>query len=1152
MDPETTDPFAQVLPNVPEAVRKSRLLRAMHDKLASLPPGSFPFTTEFGRLRDSIAPQIGETRILFPEFTPHDESLHVVKLFELADKFFSVAYQQMTAAELFLLACALYAHDWGMAIGNDEKDFLRQHAREDLLRDKFVPLNDEVERLRAFARSEGLQLGTDGVFPTLSDDQLRLYARNTHARRSASRVREHFVAYSAVAAALKHLCEGHWCDFGVLDDADRFPREFEVAGETTNLLAITLQLRLIDLFHLTDDRTPYALWRFVAPKDRRSEQEWKKHRALNAVVPTESAPGRAIKVQGATEDAEVWAGLEDLRRYCENQVTRVRHLSARHVPKRYQLNFVDVDWAVTTGDLLPVDLAFSFDRAAMFRILSEDIYDGDPYVFLRELLQNSIDAIRTRRSRHGARAQSAARRARPSHTFDTTIDFDVQHLEGGDIRVKVRDYGIGMDEHVIRNYFTVAGISYYRSDEFTRQHLGFEPVSRFGIGILSCFMVAESLDVKTYRDPECGPPMANSDSQLPGADEHRARRLHLHVPSIERQFVVKDLGSDFEVGTEVELRVSKAKVIAVSKPEESKWVPDQTTNTPTPKFERTLRVTEFLSKIAGFVEFPIHVTECWPGCDTPRRTLIIHPDRDGEEERKQFKDDVAVVQLSRKYPWDVAFGAQAPVPIPQIMSEHCLDLKEIGIGEYQGWAVFPGPKNEESDFRSVIRSFGIVGTEVKKRDETGEQLLLRWDNEAAKTLTWFGVYCDGILVRKVEPPGRLQGDRGSLPPILMHVNIPTSESTRPSVSRATLKSRASWDQPIWDAVDDKICRTTIDKCERFPPRELWYRLGWAMAVMGLGEEAIKRAIPDDQFLTLWLATGGVLNERQSETVGDEIPIIPEECTTLFAELAYGYWRVPADIETGLNWEGSMSFGPTGPIGGTGISAPVSRALQLLTSWRSRNLVTVGCRFLRGVTSNSILMQPLNARVGPQIQKISCDPEFNRHPDVIAALQVALEDPLRLSPGQRFFVRQALSGRFPFSFRHPFAHCFAYRTFFNLGHPGGLAIARCLVACHVAERDGRMPKDAIKHINELRTVLTFGEIRNREMLSFHILQRMRLFHPCEFANRLFQLVVTFGLLDAFVPPAVPSESECVPDNWEFVLGEPRGSFGKVITEWPIVT
>ena len=62
-----------------------------------------------------------------------------------------------------------------------------------------------------------------------------------------------------------------------------------------------MHVRLIDLFHITDDRTPFSLWRFVSPKDKRSAEEWKKHRALHGVTVIPFPPGRAIKVQGFTE-----------------------------------------------------------------------------------------------------------------------------------------------------------------------------------------------------------------------------------------------------------------------------------------------------------------------------------------------------------------------------------------------------------------------------------------------------------------------------------------------------------------------------------------------------------------------------------------------------------------------------------------------------------------------------------------------------------------------------------------------------------------------------------------------------------------------------------------------------------------------------------
>lgn len=60
-----------------------------------------------------------------------------------------------------------------------------------------------------------------------------------------------------------------------------------------------------------------------------------------------------------------------------------------------------------------------------------------------------------------------------------------------------------MNQHIIDNYYTNIGCSYYSSREFSELMTSFKssftPISRFGIGILSCFMVCDSMEVTTRR-----------------------------------------------------------------------------------------------------------------------------------------------------------------------------------------------------------------------------------------------------------------------------------------------------------------------------------------------------------------------------------------------------------------------------------------------------------------------------------------------------------------------------------------------------------------------------------------------------------------------------------------------------------------------------
>jgi hypothetical protein len=72
-----------------------------------------------------------------------------------------------------------------------------------------------------------------------------------------------------------------------------------------------------------------------------------------------------------------------------------------------------------------------------------------------------------------------------------------------DFVLEVSDNGTGMDQYIIDNYYSKIGSSFYKSADFyslkSESNADFFPTSRFGIGILSCFMVADTLWVDTKR-----------------------------------------------------------------------------------------------------------------------------------------------------------------------------------------------------------------------------------------------------------------------------------------------------------------------------------------------------------------------------------------------------------------------------------------------------------------------------------------------------------------------------------------------------------------------------------------------------------------------------------------------------------------------------
>ena len=92
-----------------------------------------------------------------------------------------------------------------------------------------------------------------------------------------------------------------------------------------------------------------------------------------------------------------------------------------------------------------------------------------------------------------------------------------------------------MDHDAIEKYLLKVGRSYYRSSEFMTRYR-FRPTSEFGIGLLSCFMVANSIEIETLREDSVDGP------------------IHLTIPPW-RQYMLTKPGVRSTVGTAVTLRL---------------------------------------------------------------------------------------------------------------------------------------------------------------------------------------------------------------------------------------------------------------------------------------------------------------------------------------------------------------------------------------------------------------------------------------------------------------------------------------------------------------------------------------------------------------------------------------------------------------------
>lgn len=123
---------------------------------------------------------------------------------------------------------------------------------------------------------------------------------------------------------------------------------------------------------------------------------------------------------------------------------------------------------------------FQVNLSGMINILSNHLYSS-PKVFLRELLQNGVDAI-------------TARQAYSQGGYEGRIHVEVSETSTG-ATLLVEDNGIGLDESEIHEFLAMIGQSSKRGEDFLQTNTSF--IGRFGIGLLSCFMVSDDIVMVT-------------------------------------------------------------------------------------------------------------------------------------------------------------------------------------------------------------------------------------------------------------------------------------------------------------------------------------------------------------------------------------------------------------------------------------------------------------------------------------------------------------------------------------------------------------------------------------------------------------------------------------------------------------------------------
>lgn len=448
-----------------------------------------------------------------PEFTLHDEEHLFNMLFIIGKLIPKETLEYMSIPDLLLTILSVFLHDIGMCpdenhikawkkqlSGSEEEFYKEETDKFQRFRMTYTKVVEEIEKLISNGEYSKAQL--------LEDYIVTEYIRTSHPDRARKIIAEDWNGKiefhdTDLTPELAEICFSHNEDYTYLLNIETI----KVCDTDVYLCVpfVAVLIRLADIIDFDPKRTPQILFSHLAVKNPVSLVEWHKHQAINAWTISSKNLIFSAQCNHPAIEASIYQFCDLIDDELRNCTLILSNLNCDFIEgglSNYKIplpSTVDRRKIAAVRDIAtgrPIyryhDTKFTLSKKQVIDLLMGTKLYGKPDVALRELLQNSIDACMLR--------EKVSEKWNDNYQPQITVSY---YSKDGNDYLCVRDNGIGMNQHIVDNYYTNIGCSYYRSKEFFELMAEiksvYKPISRFGIGILATFMVCDSLEVNTRR-----------------------------------------------------------------------------------------------------------------------------------------------------------------------------------------------------------------------------------------------------------------------------------------------------------------------------------------------------------------------------------------------------------------------------------------------------------------------------------------------------------------------------------------------------------------------------------------------------------------------------------------------------------------------------
>jgi molecular chaperone HtpG len=265
---------------------------------------------------------------------------------------------------------------------------------------------------------------------------------------------------------------------------------------------LMILLRLSDLIQIHSQRADSSKLKFRSLSSPMSTSEWRTHQAIISVS-NYSADPEAIDITCEPLDSSIFLKLKSLFEYIQYELDISWAILGEVYASNPRLNNLSITYRRITSNIdndnefdapyLPRKITFA-PSTDLQNLLIAPLYGNNPSYGIRELIQNAVDACKTR----------AYLEAHNGGNYSPTIKISITKDALGSLYTfKITDNGIGMDEDILIDYFLKAGSSFRKSSAWQKSFMDedgktyVQRAGRFGIGVLATFLLGAKINVST-------------------------------------------------------------------------------------------------------------------------------------------------------------------------------------------------------------------------------------------------------------------------------------------------------------------------------------------------------------------------------------------------------------------------------------------------------------------------------------------------------------------------------------------------------------------------------------------------------------------------------------------------------------------------------